>query len=52
MSIAKMHFDDMRRIIRRRMDKLLGKVSLVKPIIDKLQIGPITDRITGIYSGN
>lgn len=41
MNIAEKVFDNMSRSIKRNMNKLIGKVSLVKPIIDRLQINEI-----------
>ncbi len=41
MSTAELVLDGMTRNLRRKMHKLIGKVSLVKPIIDRLQINEI-----------
>lgn len=45
MNTAEMVLDSMSRSIRRNMNKLIGKVSLVKPIIDRLQVNEIFEEI-------
>ncbi len=45
MKISEMVFNNMGRNLNRKMNKLIGKVSLVKPIIDKLGINEIFEEV-------